>query len=478
MKRSIAEAVEVPVRRVQNKSTERTIERKADDYLDDHIQEEKINHAMEQDALRVWRAWCIEVHESTIVNPTKMIRFIDEVVLEHERLRTSNIQKQIRISRKTGNVEYIPKLVPVSGADFLIRPLMHLWDRQRREEKGRRAQEREYSSSLNVNSKEREHGPLWDRQRPRVKERKEWRDRKEKRVDGKEYFSKVKGRDQWLKPTNGRKLNPLKRRSISSEWIETEDDEIVRAGKRNRVNGTSKSIPFPLAEDTTSSMLETLENLERGNVSATAIEAGGWISSSSSSSSSTPPPNSSSSQSPLETFFFLGIPPPTTTPKFDQNPVRANETRSPSATSPLSSPSSLIRKYRNIFDERGIVKRTPRPERVNGGNTVPKYELPRVKTVHEMYTLWSIGLNGTPAVYKLNEQYGLQWRDPNDRNFYSAVSGIITEIGRLTREMRIPVEEAVDLLDAVRNGNGGTIRRLRAYIMRENKARKEALKAL
>src|SRR5690554_6691138 len=128
-----------------------------------------------------------------------MIRFIDEVVLEHERLRTSNIQKQIRISRETGNVAYIPKLVPVSGADFLIRPLMHLWDRQRREEKERQAQEREYSSWLNVNSKGWDREPLWDRQRPQVKERKEWRDREERRTDGKEQLSsKMKGKDQWL----------------------------------------------------------------------------------------------------------------------------------------------------------------------------------------------------------------------------------------------------------------------------------------
>ena len=66
----------------------------------------------------------------------------------------------------------------------------------------------------------------------------------------------------------------------------------------------------------------------------------------------------------------------------------------------------------------------------------PRYRISRtIQTIPDLWREWTVGLQGQPAIEKLDELYGSDWRSGPDaaaeRQFYSRRKTLITEIRRL-----------------------------------------------
>ncbi|KAG0201238.1 hypothetical protein BGX28_005887 [Mortierella sp. GBA30] len=102
--------------------------------LNSDREQQQIKRELKRNGIDAWLEWCDSKGLSPIVCPAKMLRYIDEYVqpLEDKRIR----QIGEVTTDALGTLFAAPiSIVPISGTESYIRPLLYLWADQRRERK-------------------------------------------------------------------------------------------------------------------------------------------------------------------------------------------------------------------------------------------------------------------------------------------------------------------------------------------------------
>lgn len=69
------------------------------------------------------------------------------------------------------------------------------------------------------------------------------------------------------------------------------------------------------------------------------------------------------------------------------------------------------------------------------GDRAIKHQLsPRITTIADMLTEWTVGIEGGPSIQQLNSDYGLSWQHSDDEKMYSDREEIVREFMRLVLE--------------------------------------------
>lgn len=144
----------------------------------------------------------------------------------------------------------------------------------------------------------------------------------------------------------------------------------------------------------------------------------------------------------------------------------------PLSTSPPSSPSLPPRSMDGPAPcaPSAIESHSKEPE-------VPKYTLSRsVLTIPELWRQWTVGVNGSPSIATLDQQYGSRWRTKHSETQYYCVRKVI--IDELIRRAEVKtggydanIADVVEELEAERKRAGASLSKMSGVLKKEKKAR-------